>query len=104
MIAKTITEKLTREFRPVFLELIDESHRHSVQPGAESHFNLVIVSPDFHGKSHLDRQRAVLACLREELQSGVHALTMKTKSVDEWEALRRRVENPTPACRGGAGK
>lgn len=99
--AEKIKEKLQLELTPVYLSLIDESHGHSVAEGAESHFNLILVSSGFQGQSHVQRQRLVYRILGEELRAGLHALTMKTLTPAEWEAAGGAVENPSPHCRGG---
>ena len=36
----------------------------------------------------------------DELREGIHALTMKTLSPDEWSGAG--VENPAPPCLGGS--
>lgn len=99
--AERIKEKLERELTPVFLSLIDESHGHSVPKGAESHFNLILVSSEFTGKSRVQRQRQVYQSLGDELRAGLHALTMKTLTPDEWDATDGKLDNPSPPCRGG---
>jgi BolA family transcriptional regulator, general stress-responsive regulator len=99
--ADRIKDKLERELTPIFLSLIDESHGHSVPKGAESHFNLILVSSEFIGKSRVQRQRQVYQSLGEELRAGLHALTMKTLTPDEWNAAEGKLENPSPRCRGG---
>jgi acid stress-induced BolA-like protein IbaG/YrbA len=44
----------------------------------------VVVSPFFEGLSLLQRQRAVLALVSEEIRSGeLHALSVKTYTPDE---------------------
>ncbi len=40
MIRERIEEKLRAAFQPVFLEVVDESYRHNVPAGSESHFKL----------------------------------------------------------------
>jgi BolA family transcriptional regulator, general stress-responsive regulator len=47
------------------VELVDESHMHSVPEGAESHFKLLVVSERFAGKNLVARHRAVNAVLRD---------------------------------------
>ncbi|MCU7948134.1 MAG: BolA/IbaG family iron-sulfur metabolism protein [Candidatus Thiodiazotropha sp. (ex Cardiolucina cf. quadrata)] len=44
---KTIQQKLQSAFSPLHLEVINESHMHSVPEGAESHFKVVVVSEAF---------------------------------------------------------
>lgn len=44
MIREQIEEKLRTAFDPVFLEVVDESYRHNVPAGSESHFKVVLVA------------------------------------------------------------
>ena len=80
-VEQTIREKLTRAFAPMRLEVINESHLHVGHrdaPGTgESHFRVVIVSPQFAGKSRLERHRLVNATLAGELAGTVHALALR---------------------------
>lgn len=84
----------------MFLEIENESDQHSVKPGSETHFKIVVASAEFEGKSRIERQRAVNAALREELDTGLHALTMSTFSPAEYE-LSPAVQK-SPACLGGS--
>ena len=80
-VAQLIRDKLTAAFQPDRLEVVDDSARHAGHAGAreggESHFNVVIVSPAFKGRSRIQRQRDVYAALSEELAGPVHALSVK---------------------------
>lgn len=52
------------------------------------HYNLIVVSDAFLGKSKVARQQWVYACLKEYITTGsLHALTMQTHTKDEWEKL-----------------
>ena len=91
-VATIIREILTAALSPQRLELEDDSWRHAghhheggmdAQPGGESHFNLVIVSPVFEGQSRVSRQRAVNALLKAELAGPVHALSIKALTPQE---------------------
>ena len=96
-----IEEKLKGAFAPSHLEVINESYKHSVPPGSESHFKVTIVSEDFAGKRLVARHQAVNALLRDELANGVHALSMETLTDAEWQA-RDRIAMATPNCMGGS--
>lgn len=96
-----IEARLLEALTPERMQLVNESHQHS-GPGAETHFNLIIVADAFSGKNRVQRQRAVFKALEGPLNEGVHALTMKTLTPDEWEAAGGEVENPAPKCRGGS--
>jgi BolA protein len=86
-VAQTIRKKLTEAFSPQQLDVVDDSARHAGHSGAsaagESHFNVVIVSSVFEGRSRVQRQRDVYAALAEELAGPVHALSVKTLSPQE---------------------
>ena len=77
-LAATIESKLTEALAPERMNLVNESHMHSVPDGSESHFKVVIVSDDFDGKMLIARHRMVNKVLEEELrkdreQGGIHA-------------------------------
>jgi BolA family transcriptional regulator, general stress-responsive regulator len=55
-VALSIRHKL-EIFNPVFLDIINESHSHNVPRGSESHFKVVVISPEFEGKSLIQRHR-----------------------------------------------
>ena len=59
MIREQIEEKLRNAFTPAHLEVHDESYRHNVPAGSESHFKVVIVSDHFTGQRFLQRHRAI---------------------------------------------
>ena len=57
--------------------------------GDGEHFEALIVSSRFLGRSRVQRQQAVNAILRSYFDSGeLHALSMKTVTPEEWSALR----------------
>ena len=80
-VTQAIRDKLTFAFQPERLEVVDDSARHAghagATPGGESHFNVVIVSGAFAGKSRVQRQRDIYSALSEELAGPVHALSVK---------------------------
>jgi len=102
---QTITDKLNEAFSPEHLEVINESHMHSVPEGSESHFKVVIVSDDFDGKMLIARHRMVNKVLEEELsrdreQGGIHALALHTMTMQEW--FDKGNVPDSPQCMGGS--
>jgi len=95
-----IVSKLEIDFEPLFLEVQNESHMHSVAPGSESHFKVTLVSSQFQGKRQVQRHQAIYGCLAQELQQGVHALALHTFSPEEWQAQRQ--VPASPQCLGGS--
>lgn len=99
MIREEIEEKLRTAFAPVHLEVHDESYRHNVPAGAESHFKVIIVSDCFVNQRFLMRHRTIYSALADELAGSVHALALHTYTVKEWEGLQDTVPS-SPNCRG----
>ncbi len=97
---QTIEEKITASLAPVHLRVVNESYKHNVPAGSESHFKVVIVCGGFEGKSLLQRHQAVNAILQEELKRDIHALSMETLTAGEWEDRNGRTA-ATPPCLGG---
>lgn len=53
--------------------------------GDGSHFEAVVVSEAFAGKSPIQRQRLVMDSVRREIESGeLHALSIKTLTPEQW--------------------
>ena len=101
-IAEAITAKLRHTFDPTHLEVINESSRHNVRVGSETHFKVIIISRTFDGAKLLDRHRAVNDCLAHELANGVHALSITAKTTAQWETSS--TVPPSPGCMGGGAK
>jgi stress-induced morphogen len=94
--------KLTECFLPLHLDLINESHQHSVPVGSQTHFKCVIVADRFESMKSVQRHQAVYACLGDDLRSGVHALALHTYSPTEWLTIIRPPVSP-PCLGGGSG-
>lgn len=99
-VQQIIETKLQQAFSPKELRVVNESHQHNVPDGAESHFKVLIVSDHFDGVRKIQRQQQVYKVLADELAAGVHALTMQTLTVEEWEADNR--VSVSPQCMGGS--
>lgn len=98
---KRIQEKLQAALDPVALDVTNESHMHSVAPGSETHFKVLVVSAAFEGKGLVDRHRAVNGLLSDELANGLHALTIRALTPAQWEA-DGAASFQSPACLGGS--
>ena len=101
-IQTAIESKLRGALQPLHLEVVNESHLHSVPPGSESHFKVIVVSEQFTGLSLIEQQRLVNKVLADELRGGVHALAMKTLTPQKWQAAGQQASLPTPLCHGGS--
>ena len=54
--------------------------------GDGQHFQAVIVSKSFDGKSRVQRHQLVYAALGERMREEIHALSMRTLTPAEWQA------------------
>ena len=53
--------------------------------GTADHYQVVVVSPLFEGKSMIEQHRMVKAVFEKDIASGeVHALSLKTYTPAEW--------------------
>jgi BolA protein len=79
--------RLNSALTPTRLELVDDSEQHrghgGYNPAGESHFTLRIESPDFAGKSRVQRQRMIYAALGELMDARVHALSIRATAPGE---------------------
>jgi acid stress-induced BolA-like protein IbaG/YrbA len=54
--------------------------------GTADHYQVVVISPQFEGKSMIDQHRMVKGVFDKDIASGeVHALSLKTFTPLEWE-------------------
>lgn len=101
-IQHAIESKLQAAFQPEFLEVENESHRHNVPPGSESHFKVTVVSTQFSGAKLRERHQMVYGVLEDEVSGPVHALSIRAQTPEQWQAAGA-TPHQTPDCRGGDG-
>lgn len=95
-------EHLIKAAMPVVhLEILDESHQHSGN-GQESHLRLILVSDRFSGLSRILRQKTIYQLVDAELKTGLHALTMRIFTPDEWKSQGGVDTSQSPPCFGGS--
>jgi BolA protein len=86
-VAAEIDRRLRQALAPTHLEVINDSEHHRGHAGhdgsGESHFTVVIESPDFAGKNRVARQRAVNHALGDLLVERIHALAIKASAPGE---------------------
>jgi len=99
-IAERIEELVKAGLQVERLELENESHMHS-GPATESHFKLVVVSPDFAGKRPVQRHQQVYGLVAELMQNPVHALALHLHTPEEWQQRNGKVP-ASPNCMGGS--
>ncbi len=96
-----LRDKLT----PEHLEVVNESHMHSVAKGSETHFKVVVVSPIFEGVSAVKRHQLVYGALGDMMgkkpsQGGIHALAITSRTPAEWARSPEANESPLCASKG----
>ena len=95
-----IQDKLIDAIALHHLEVINESGNHNVPPGSESHFKVVLVSPEFIDLKLVARHRMVNTVLKDELAHQIHALAIHTYTEEEWRS--KKGDAPmSPPCLGG---
>lgn len=56
--------------------------------GDGQHFEAVIVSSEFAGKTMVQQHQAVYRALGDRMREEIHALSMKTYTPEQWAARR----------------
>ncbi len=85
MVIAAIRERLA-PLSPESIEILDESGEHIGHAGARDgggHYQLIIVSGQFAGKSALARHRMVYSALGPLMHKDIHALAIKAYAPDE---------------------
>lgn len=60
--------------------------------GDGEHFEAIIVSPDFEGKTKVKQHQMVYSTLNEAMASeAIHALSLKTYTPDAWQAYSQAI-------------
>jgi BolA protein len=75
--------------QPDYLDIIDDSHAHAGDPGAQDgagHYVVSIVSNQFVGRSMVQRHQMVYSALASFMPMEIHALRIKAITPDEKEA------------------
>ncbi len=56
--------------------------------GDGQHFEALVVSVEFRGKSRVQQHQLVYKALGERMRAEIHALSMRTYSPEEWRAAQ----------------
>ena len=80
--AVEIEQRLRQSLAPTALQVLDESAQHAGHVGANgtgygTHFRVRIASPQFAGKTRVQRHRLVYAALQDFIDQGLHALAIE---------------------------
>ena len=55
-----------------------------------THFEAVVVSPEFVGKSMVQQHQLVYAALGDRMRAEIHALSMRTLTPEAWLKLQNK--------------
>lgn len=92
---------LTTGFNPVFLDVVDESHKHSFKSDVPTHLKIVVVSLEFEGMPLLRRHRMVNDKIKLFV-SGMRAVSLSTLAPSEWESIGSVDLHKSPNCKGSS--
>jgi stress-induced morphogen len=85
--AMRIEAALRRSFTPAVLVVQDDSHQHAghsgASPSGETHYSVVLVTPEFEAVSRVARSRMVHELLAGEFAGGLHALALTLRTPRE---------------------
>ncbi len=95
-----IEKRLLNELNPFYLSVEDESHHHHVPKNAETHYKVIMAASQFIGLNRVTRHRLINNLLKEEFDTGMHALSLYLYSPIEWET-QDKSGFKSPACRDG---
>ena len=93
--------KLTSSLQPAVLQIVNESYKHNVPKGSESHFKVFIVSQKFEGLLPLQRHRLVNKAVAETITK-IHAFSVEARSPLQYANDQSITD--TPNCLGGSRK
>lgn len=100
-VQKLIEETLSSSFNIMYLDVANESHMHSVPANSETHFKVVLASPDFNDVRKVTRHQQVYKALDEAIKNGVHALALHIYTESEWHE-KSGYSPDSPNCMGGS--
>ena len=84
-----IEKMIINEINPHFFSVKDVSEEHrghqSFEEDVESHFEIIIVTKEFHNMNKIERHRIVNKILKEEFLSDLHSVTLKAFSIQEYD-------------------
>ncbi|PAV18850.1 bola [Pyrrhoderma noxium] len=98
-VEQSIKEKLVQALSPTDLLIVNDSWKHkhhkpmiAIDGGnGETHFSITIVSDSFKDKKLVERHRLIYGILSNELNNGLHALSLTAKTPDELSQFPRNI-------------
>ena len=86
-----IETKLKEKFSPIHINLVDKSHTHTADDHIEAMknkerlYDLTIIAEAFKPMTLVDRHKAIYKVLDIMNNPGIHGITIKASSPEEWK-------------------
>ncbi len=93
LVSELISEIITAKLESVLVEIQDQSDRHKNHSGRKQapidsgHYDLLVVSPKFENLSLIQCHRLIYGALAEQMETKIHALSIRAYSPKQWEEL-----------------
>lgn len=97
---ESIEQLIKEKLNPEVLIVEDESNQHHVPKGAQTHFKVIAVSAQFEHLKRVDRHKILNELLKNEFETGLHALSMHLYTKEEWQQQKTSLLK-SPACKDG---
>lgn len=91
-----IENTLIKFLNPKIIEVVNESYKHNVPQGAESHFKITAISEEFKNLTKIARHKMIFKILESEIKS-IHAISLALFTPEEWEKNPNKT-HITPNC------
>ena len=85
-----IESALEEQLAPAALLVKDQSHLHAGHAGAQDgrgHFEVIIISARFEGKSRIQRHRMIFDAVGRLMETDIHALSIQAFTPGEREKI-----------------
>lgn len=88
-----IKNTLQEKIGATVVEIEDRSDLHKHHQGrmnapvGSGHYDAIVVSESFAGKTMMQQHRIVYAALADQMQTTIHALALKTYTPEQWQQL-----------------
>lgn len=95
-----LRSRIQEAFPQAQVLLENESYKHNVPDGSETHFVMTLVADEFDAMPRVKRHQAVYGLVSDLLEGPVHALALHLYSPQQW--VQRHQQSPnSPECLGG---
>ena len=89
-----IKTTLQEKIGATIVEITDHSDLHKHHQGrmnapvGSGHYDAIVISAEFAGKTMMQQHRMVYAALADQMQTTIHALSLKTYTPEQWKTIK----------------